>query len=363
MAVRDKAGQEMSLAALRQSDPYISSIVDVTGHVALYRFSPKANEWEKTDVEGTLFVYTRSAFPHHGFTIMNRLNMHNLVEPVNKDLEFQLHDPFLLYRNSSLAIYSIWFYDKSDCQRIAKLMTQVVQQELERAKTRKSPSAVNGCTDQPIDILEMLSKAKNEYEQGQGLNDSGNGSYSDKSNYKKADSLETSENSASTQEKAGHKHLTVEELFGTSLPKEQPASCFPSLETRDRRHQFYAPAPHEQPKPVVVKNVVDKKESDILPQPKCLTKVVSATPYVTPMSTVGPSVLMSPSVFHPSVREETARMSPIDSALSDSSKFVLQRSQLQETLIRFIKTDSGFLNSLHDVYLQLYAKSADNGKL
>lgn len=27
--------------------------------------------------------------------------MHNLVEPVNKDLEFQLHEPFLLYRNAS----------------------------------------------------------------------------------------------------------------------------------------------------------------------------------------------------------------------------------------------------------------------
>lgn len=43
----------------------------------------------------------RSASPYHGFTIVNRLNMHNLVEPVNKDLEFQLHEPFLLYRNAS----------------------------------------------------------------------------------------------------------------------------------------------------------------------------------------------------------------------------------------------------------------------
>ncbi|MBN3311234.1 DCP1A enzyme, partial [Amia calva] len=43
----------------------------------------------------------RSATPYHGFTIMNRLNMKNLVEPINKDLEFQLQDPFLLYRNSN----------------------------------------------------------------------------------------------------------------------------------------------------------------------------------------------------------------------------------------------------------------------
>uniref|UniRef100_A0A8D1KN45 5'-(N(7)-methylguanosine 5'-triphospho)-[mRNA] hydrolase n=1 Tax=Sus scrofa TaxID=9823 RepID=A0A8D1KN45_PIG len=96
-----RAGQEMSLAALKQHDPYITSIADLTGQVALYTFCPKANQWEKTDIEGTLFVYRRSASPYHGFTIVNRLNMHNLVEPVNKDLEFQLHEPFLLYRNAS----------------------------------------------------------------------------------------------------------------------------------------------------------------------------------------------------------------------------------------------------------------------
>ncbi|XP_019522962.1 PREDICTED: mRNA-decapping enzyme 1A isoform X3 [Hipposideros armiger] len=189
-----RAGQQMSLAALKQHDPYITSIADLTGQVALYTFCPKANQWEKTDIEGTLFVYRRSASPYHGFTIVNRLNMHNLVEPVNKDLEFQLHEPFLLYRNASLSIYSIWFYDKNDCHRIAKLMAQVVEEETRRsqqaARDKQSPSQANGCNDhRPIDILEMLSRAKDEYERSAP---------------------------------SGHKHLTVEELFGTSLPKEQP---------------------------------------------------------------------------------------------------------------------------------------------
>ncbi|XP_077849285.1 mRNA-decapping enzyme 1A isoform X5 [Macaca mulatta] len=142
-----------------------------------------------------LLLNLRSASPYHGFTIVNRLNMHNLVEPVNKDLEFQLHEPFLLYRNASLSIYSIWFYDKNDCHRIAKLMADVVEEETRRSqqavRDKQSPSQANGCSDhRPIDILEMLSRAKDEYERSAP---------------------------------SGHKHLTVEELFGTSLPKEQPA--------------------------------------------------------------------------------------------------------------------------------------------
>lgn len=42
----------------------------------------------------------RLASPRHGFTIMNRLRMENLTEPITKDLDFQLQDPFLLYRNA-----------------------------------------------------------------------------------------------------------------------------------------------------------------------------------------------------------------------------------------------------------------------
>ncbi|XP_048211779.1 mRNA-decapping enzyme 1A [Perognathus longimembris pacificus] len=228
-----RVGQEMSLAALKQHDPYITSIADLTGQVALYTFSPKANQWEKTDIEGTLFVYRRSASPHHGFTIVNRLNMHNLVEPVNKDLEFQLHEPFLLYRNASLSIYSIWFYDKNDCHRIAKLMADVVEEETRRsqqaARDKPSPSQANGCSNQrPIDILEMLSRAKDEYERNQmGDSNISSPGLQPSTQLSNLGSIETLEETPSgSQDKpaaSGHKHLTVEELFGTSLPKEQPA--------------------------------------------------------------------------------------------------------------------------------------------
>uniref|UniRef100_A0A6I8P6R6 5'-(N(7)-methylguanosine 5'-triphospho)-[mRNA] hydrolase n=1 Tax=Ornithorhynchus anatinus TaxID=9258 RepID=A0A6I8P6R6_ORNAN len=104
-------GRDISLAALQRHDPYINRIVDVASQVALYTFGHRASEWEKTDVEGTLFVYTRSASPKHGFTIMNRLSMENRTEPITKDLDFQLQDPFLLYRNArreKLFLFGPW---------------------------------------------------------------------------------------------------------------------------------------------------------------------------------------------------------------------------------------------------------------
>ncbi|XP_019371085.1 PREDICTED: mRNA-decapping enzyme 1B isoform X2 [Gavialis gangeticus] len=160
-------GLDISLAALQQHDPYISSIVDVASQVALYTFGHRANEWEKTDVEGTLFVYTRSASPRHGFTIMNRLSMENRTEPITKDLDFQLQDPFLLYRNARLSIYGIWFYDKEECQRIAELMKNLTQREQFKAQQGTgagiSPMFLNSGNSKEVDILRMLTKAKDEY--------------------------------------------------------------------------------------------------------------------------------------------------------------------------------------------------------
>ncbi|KAL6088559.1 hypothetical protein STEG23_030553, partial [Scotinomys teguina] len=122
---------------------------------------------EKTDVEGTLFVYTRSASPKHGFTIMNRLSMENRTEPITKDLDFQLQDPFLLYRNATLSIYGIWFYDKEECQRIAKLMKNLTQCEQLKAchgaGAISSPVTLSSGEGRERDILQMLTKAKDEY--------------------------------------------------------------------------------------------------------------------------------------------------------------------------------------------------------
>ncbi|XP_071400071.1 mRNA-decapping enzyme 1B [Centroberyx affinis] len=166
-------GLDISLAALQRQDPYINNIVDVASQVALYTFNNRANEWEKTEVEGTLFVYTRLASPRHGFTIMNRLNMENLTEPITKDLDFQLQDPFLLYRNARLVIHGIWFYDKEDCQRIAQRMKILTQQEQALAQSQGgwlSPGGrgvgggVGGGEGKAVDILQMLTKARSEYD-------------------------------------------------------------------------------------------------------------------------------------------------------------------------------------------------------
>ncbi|XP_056628506.1 mRNA-decapping enzyme 1A isoform X2 [Triplophysa dalaica] len=428
----NKAGQMMSLAALQQYDPYIMKLLDVTGQVALYTFNSKANEWEKTEIEGTLFVYARSASPHHGFTIMNRLSTENLVEPINKDLEFQLQDPFLLYRNGNLGIYSIWFYDKTDCQRIAQLMLQIVKKEALRAQQQQqqvSPdNRTNGCVQsRPTDILELLSKAKEEYQRSQWMERDD------------AQSQDKREDVTDRQEMCGHsvvKQITVEELFGSSLPKETLSNPTPSESThaltftprlsadpggtalvsllqgasiRDPQHPITPKAPALNAEgscgpvmrplpPALVNPLTDRDEmpsSLVTPQsfidlgcklPPSFTgkstaaaqskelntqTLVKATPMKAVPGVQGEecSLLLSPSMFQHGKTTDPPRIPPSPPSpttsltLADFPSVLCSRTQLQETLVHLIKNDARFLAAIHEALVQTLTKGVNNGKL
>ncbi|EAW88916.1 DCP1 decapping enzyme homolog B (S. cerevisiae), isoform CRA_b [Homo sapiens] len=240
-------GRDISLAALQRHDPYINRIVDVASQVALYTFGHRANEWEKTDVEGTLFVYTRSASPKHGFTIMNRLSMENRTEPITKDLDFQLQDPFLLYRNARLSIYGIWFYDKEECQRIAELMKNLTQYEQLKAHQGTgagiSPVILNSGEGKEVDILRMLIKAKDEYTKCKTCSEpkkiTSSSAIYDNPNLIKPIPVKPSENQQQRIPQPNQtldpepQHLSLTALFG----KQDKATCQETVEPPQTLHQ------------------------------------------------------------------------------------------------------------------------------
>lgn len=156
----------MNVAALKRVDPYVKDILETATHVALYTFNADDNEWEKTDVEGALFVYSRNGEPYHSILIMNRLNTNNLVEPVIQGLDLQLQEPFLLYRNASCRIFGVWFYDKGECIRIAAVLDKLVKESEMSKKFPDKVAVKNKCSasgDTNVDIFTMLSRAQEDY--------------------------------------------------------------------------------------------------------------------------------------------------------------------------------------------------------
>lgn len=132
----------MNLAAVKKYDPYAKDIIDTSSHVAFYTFNSDLNKWEKTNVEGAFFVYSRNAESYRSIFVNNRLNTSNLVEPITSEIEIQSQPPFLLYRNERTKIRGFWFYNLTECNRIAEFVTRLVV----NCKTNKvKPGAtVNG---------------------------------------------------------------------------------------------------------------------------------------------------------------------------------------------------------------------------
>lgn len=168
----DRTELRMNVAALKRVDPYVKDILETATHVALYTFNGDENEWEKTNIEGALFVYSRNGEPYNSILIMNRLNTSNLVEPVAQGLDLQLQAPFLLYRNSRSNIYGIWFYDKEECIRIANTINTLLKESEENRKVNNKPAVklkkAAGSSINNVDIFSMLSKAQENFNTSRG---------------------------------------------------------------------------------------------------------------------------------------------------------------------------------------------------
>lgn len=123
-----------------------------------------------------------------------------------------------------------------------------------------------------------------------------------------------------------------------------------------------------------LQSMQQNQDPEVFAQPKVLPSAITVAgpPLVTATTTAVSSVLLSPSVFQQTVTRSTdperkaGSPSPLTVGTSESQRkpsIILSKSQLQDTLIHLIKNDSGFLSTLHEVYLQVLTKNKDNHNL
>lgn len=169
----DKSSESrMNLAAIKRVDPYAKEILDNSAHVAFYTFNPDETEWEKTDIEGAFFVYSRNAEPYQSVFINNRLNTNSLVEPITAGIELQNQTPFLLYRNERNRIRGFWFYNRSECDRISELVENIAKTAEPLSESQKCGETSNlpqqafdlmNYSNNNVDIFSMLTKAQQDF--------------------------------------------------------------------------------------------------------------------------------------------------------------------------------------------------------
>lgn len=86
---------DRNLNSISKIDPFVSEILDQSGHVALYEFDVDSKNWKRKEVAGPFFVYKRKAKPYYSFLIANRHSPDDLIQPILPSILFELKEPFV----------------------------------------------------------------------------------------------------------------------------------------------------------------------------------------------------------------------------------------------------------------------------
>jgi mRNA-decapping enzyme 1B len=129
LSVNEQARMEANLRLLQRStDNTITNILGTATHVVLYKFQQSTQSWEKSNVEGSLFLAVRPM--GYLLLILNRNSPENYQLSVNKDFQLQHKDPYLIFKQheeGATVIRGIWFPDAQERAIMNGLLTQVLQ--------------------------------------------------------------------------------------------------------------------------------------------------------------------------------------------------------------------------------------------
>jgi mRNA-decapping enzyme 1B len=109
------------------------SILNIQGsatHVVLYHFHQSSQSWEKSNVEGSLFLAVRPS--GYLLVILNRNSPDSYPIELSRDFQLQQNDPYLIFKNyeegeQTATIRGIWFPNATERTQMNDLLTDVLQ--------------------------------------------------------------------------------------------------------------------------------------------------------------------------------------------------------------------------------------------
>ncbi|CEO99544.1 hypothetical protein PBRA_007277 [Plasmodiophora brassicae] len=112
-AALHRDGKDLNLVNLHRLDAGTDSVLYTASYVVLYVLVDM--RWERHDTEGSMFWVKRSSMPwSHRLVIVNRLNITNVTEDLDRSMAMEFQKPFAFYRSSNGDVFAIWFSQQTD---------------------------------------------------------------------------------------------------------------------------------------------------------------------------------------------------------------------------------------------------------
>jgi hypothetical protein len=100
-----RTNEELSLSVLQRHNPAVNSIQSLAPFSVVYTFSPSTRQWEKTGVEGTLFVYQlvpgSLGEERYSVFVLNRRGLNNFDLPLTDGENVEITEEFIILKTDS----------------------------------------------------------------------------------------------------------------------------------------------------------------------------------------------------------------------------------------------------------------------
>ena len=123
---------ELNLSVLRRYLPSTESILLIAPYAALYTFQPSVEEWEKSSIQGTLFIVSLKpshiGLERYAVIILNRHGLKNFIMELQPGADVDLEDEIVVVRGGGEGdgmIRGFWIYEEGEDTSTAGLRGEV----------------------------------------------------------------------------------------------------------------------------------------------------------------------------------------------------------------------------------------------
>lgn len=155
-----RSNTELNLSVLRRYQPSVQSILSIAPSAQIYTYLPETTSWNKTEIEGTLFVCqlapsTLTGTAQSSIVVLNRRGLDNLIIDVSNIENVEITEQFLMLGFQSwgdeekgtegASMKTLGFYihaDKHDTREVNCRLIKEKWEESMRTRSRDEESTV-----------------------------------------------------------------------------------------------------------------------------------------------------------------------------------------------------------------------------
>ncbi|KAI9818422.1 MAG: hypothetical protein M1827_000481 [Pycnora praestabilis] len=140
---------ELNLSVIRRHNSSVRSILSIAPYAVLYLFAPTTQQWEKSGIEGTLFIcqlsLSEKGEERYAVTLLNRRGLDNFETDLLEGGDVEITDEYVILRvadeeRGKQLIYGLWIFSEpapSSTANTRIINAQIIQDCAVQAETSR----------------------------------------------------------------------------------------------------------------------------------------------------------------------------------------------------------------------------------